>query len=100
MPDITQQKAHGKEAAAPLLSHSCRERLTLLSPRGPGAYGKSHRDAAGGKNNRPYVLHAIFCQTCAPEKGTTQVGCWQMPERVYRNFSEYGVEPGSGWRFN
>ena len=53
-----------------------------------------------GRKNRRFVLHAIFCKACASEKGAAQAGCWQMPGRVYRNFSEYGIELDSGLQFN
>ena len=45
-----------------------------------------------GRKYRRYVLHAVFCHGCAAEKCTAQVTCGQMPERVYLNFSKYGVE--------
>ena len=45
-----------------------------------------------GRKYRKYVLHAVFCHACAAEKRTEQATCWQMPERVYHNFSRYGVE--------
>ena len=45
-----------------------------------------------GRRNRKFVLHALFCRACATDKDTSQVACWQMPERVYRNFNKYGVE--------
>ena len=50
------------------------------------------REGRKYRKYRKYVVHAIFCRACAAAKATGQVACWQMPERVYRNFSRYGVE--------
>ena len=51
-----------------------------------------------GREYRRYVLCAAFCHACSAEKATEQVTCWQMPERVYVNFSRYGVEVGKAAR--
>ena len=59
---------------------------------GSAHHGQAYMVRREGRKYRKYVVHAIFCRACAVAKATGQVSCWQMPERVYRNFSRYGVE--------
>ena len=92
MPDITNEKLQVKKRRRPFHPIATEKGCLFCPHRDREHTGKAigvHRE---GRKNRRFVLHAVFCDACALEKGATQVVCWQMPERVYRNFSGYGVE--------
>ena len=92
MPDITNEDAPALRRVHPF--------VPIVSSRGCLYCPHSVLDHEGlaqpvrikGRKNRKYVLQALFCCACAAEKSTGQVVCWQMPERVYRNFSRYGLQ--------
>jgi len=96
MPDITNKKLMERKRLRPFYPIATEKGCLYCPHRDREHKGKAIGVRREGKKNRRFVLHAIFCEACASEKGAAQVACWQMPERVYRNFSMYGVELGSG----
>ena len=92
MPDMTNEKAPILRRLHPFAPIATSKGCLFCSHGVPDHEGSVYPVRIEGRKNRKYVLHAVFCHACAEDKATGQVACWQMPERVYRNFSRYGVD--------
>lgn len=92
MPDITDSKCPSVQRLHPFFTVVtsrgclyCNHTLEEHTGTAAGVYRE-------GREYRKFVLHAVFCDACAAEKGADQATCWQMPKRLYLNFGKYGVE--------
>ena len=92
MPDIARSRDRALERVNPLSPMVARDGCLFCPHQAADHTGEANAVRREGRKYRKYVTHAIFCQGCAPEKATDQAACWQMPERVYRNFTRYGVQ--------
>ena len=92
MPDITNERLQVEKRLRPFRPIATEKGCLFCPHQDLEHTGKAIGVRREGRKNRRFVLHAVLCEACALEKGTTQVACWQMPERVYHNFSGYGVE--------
>ena len=92
MPDITNEKLVVHKRLHPFQPIATEKGCLFCPHRDREHMGQAIGVRRQGRKNRRFVLHAVFCEACASEKGVTQVVCWQMPQRVYQNFSGYGVE--------
>ena len=92
MPDITDEERLSMQRVNPFRPVVTRPGCLFCSHHEEDHTGMAIGVRREGRKYRRFVLHAVFCHACAAEKCTAQVTCWQMPERVYLNFSRYGVE--------
>ncbi len=92
MPDITYAVSSPVKRRNPFAPIAEAESCLYCPHKAASHTGTAYAVRIEGRKYRKLIVHAIFCQACAAEKSTGQVACWQMPERVYRNFTRYGVE--------